>query len=76
MSLTPDPYSAFDRQRWVAEDPAHKRAELGIRIVQERARCFPQLSVYENLLMGGFSRQEARDEVRDLVDEVLTGWQA
>ena len=31
---------------------------------------------YENLLMGGFSRQEARDEVRDLVDEVLTGWQA
>ena len=31
---------------------------------------------YENLLMGGVSRQEARDEVRDLVDEVLTGWQA
>ena len=31
---------------------------------------------YEDLLMGGFSRQEARDEVRDLVDEVLAGWQA
>lgn len=31
--------------------PAHKRANLGIRMVPERARCFPQLSVYENLLM-------------------------
>lgn len=37
--------------------PAHKRAALGIRIVQERARCFPQLSVYENLLMGVYGRQ-------------------
>lgn len=31
---------------------------------------------YEELLMGGFSRQEARDEVRDLVDDVLAGWEA
>ncbi len=37
--------------------PAHKRAALGIRIVQERARCFPQLSVYENLLMGVYGAQ-------------------
>jgi branched-chain amino acid transport system ATP-binding protein len=32
--------------------PAHERARTGIRIVPERARCFPQLTVYENLLMG------------------------
>ena len=32
--------------------PAHKRAMSGIRIVPERARVFPRLSVYENLLTG------------------------
>jgi len=32
--------------------PAHERAHMGIRIVPERARCFPQLTVYENLRMG------------------------
>ena len=37
MSLTPDPYSAFDRQRWVAEDPAHKRADRD-DFARDRAR--------------------------------------
>jgi len=32
--------------------PAYKRAQIGIRIVPERARVFPRLSVYENLLTG------------------------
>jgi branched-chain amino acid transport system ATP-binding protein len=37
--------------------PAHKRAQLGIRIVPERARCFPHLTVYENLQMGVYGSQ-------------------
>ena len=36
----------------ITDLPAHERARTGIRIVPERARCFPQLTVYENLLMG------------------------
>jgi branched-chain amino acid transport system ATP-binding protein len=32
--------------------PAHMRARAGIRIVPERARLFPRLTVYENLLTG------------------------
>ncbi|MEJ2025775.1 MAG: ABC transporter ATP-binding protein [Deltaproteobacteria bacterium] len=32
--------------------PAHKRANSGIRIVPERARLFPRLTVMENLLTG------------------------
>ncbi|MCE5202591.1 MAG: ABC transporter ATP-binding protein [Synergistaceae bacterium] len=36
----------------ITQIPPHKRAHMGIRIVPERARCFPQLSVYENLRMG------------------------
>lgn len=38
--------------------PAHKRAMMGIRIVPERARCFPQLTVYENLLMGVYGMRQ------------------
>ena len=37
--------------------PAHKRSALGIKIVPERARCFPQLSVYEDLKMGVYGMQ-------------------
>ena len=37
--------------------PAHKRSAMGIKIVPERARCFPQLSVYENLKMGVYGMQ-------------------
>jgi len=32
--------------------PAHERARKGMRIVPERARVFPSLTVYENLLTG------------------------
>ena len=32
--------------------PAYRRARAGIRMVPERARVFPRLSVYENLLTG------------------------
>lgn len=39
--------------------PAHKRADLGIKIVPERARCFPQLTVYENLRMGVYGRSSS-----------------
>ena len=39
--------------------PAHKRADLGLRIVPERARCFPQLTVYENLRMGVYGRSSS-----------------
>lgn len=41
----------------ITKMPAHKRAALGIRIVPERAHCFPQLSVYENLQMGVYGMQ-------------------
>ncbi|MEJ5183656.1 MAG: ABC transporter ATP-binding protein, partial [Rectinemataceae bacterium] len=36
--------------------PSHERARQGIRMVPERARVFPILTVYENLLAGGYRR--------------------
>ena len=43
----------------ITDMPAHKRANLGIRIVPERARCFPQLTVYENLRMGVYGKSSS-----------------
>ena len=37
----------------------HERAGRGIRIVPERARVFPRLTVYENLLTGRFRAEKA-----------------
>ncbi len=34
--------------------PSHRRAALGIRFVPERARVFPRLTVYENILTGAY----------------------
>ncbi len=47
--------------------PAHKRARLGIRIVPERARCFPQLTVYENLRMGVYGQQPSLKKELDSI---------
>lgn len=40
---------------------AHQRSRLGIRIVPERARLFPQLSVRENLLTGLYGLRKVVD---------------
>jgi len=41
--------------------PVHERARRGIRVVPERSRVFPRLTVYENILTGvyGLSKQVA-----------------
>ena len=38
--------------RDITSVPVHQRAKMGIRMVPERARIFPRLTVYENLLTG------------------------
>ncbi|MFZ7126181.1 MAG: ABC transporter ATP-binding protein [Desulfobacterales bacterium] len=51
--------------------PAFRRARAGIRMVPERARVFPRLSVYENLLTGAYGlrrRLNLRDRLAWLYD--------
>ncbi len=44
--------SVFFKGRDITGLPSHERARLGIRMVPERSRVFPRLTVYENLLTG------------------------
>ena len=44
--------SVFFKGRDITSRPSHERARAGIRIVPERSRLFPRLTVYENLLTG------------------------
>jgi len=43
------------KDREITTLPAYQRARSGIRIVPERARVFPRLTVYENLMTGVYS---------------------
>ena len=49
--------------------PAHKRAGMGIRIVPERARVFPRLTVEQNLRMGVYGLSSSVD-IGQAFDEV------
>ncbi|MGA2083513.1 MAG: ABC transporter ATP-binding protein [Holophaga sp.] len=53
MGITP---IRTGRIRFAGEDithlPVHARARRGIRVVPERSRVFPRLSVYENIMTG------------------------
>lgn len=43
----------------ISTTPAHWRARNGIRLVPEGARVFPQMSVYENLLIGVYGLRKS-----------------
>lgn len=47
--------------------PSHKRVELGLSLVPEGRRIFPDMSVYENLLMGAYTK-EARKHVSESLE--------
>lgn len=46
--------------------PAHEIVKKGISLVPEGRRIFPRLSVYENLLMGAFTKNDRREKEEDL----------
>ncbi|MDF2907010.1 MAG: braG [Herbinix sp.] len=49
--------------------PAHKIVSLGIAHVPEGRHVFAQLSVYENLLMGAFTRKD-KTEIEESIESV------
>ncbi len=51
--------------------PSHKINALGIAMVPEGRRVFPQMTVIENLLMGAFLRKDNDDMQKDLENVVF-----
>ena len=45
----------------ITKMPAHKIVEMGIAHVPEGRRVFAQLSVYENLIMGAYTRKDKKE---------------
>ena len=50
----------------ITKVPAHKIVEMGIAHVPEGRRVFAQLSVYENLIMGAYTRKDKKEIERNL----------
>ncbi len=55
----------------ITKVPAHKMAELGISYVPEGRRVFPEMTVLENLKVGGYNKR-AKKERDELMENVLT----
>ena len=53
----------------ITKMPAHKIVEMGIAHVPEGRRVFAQLSVYENLIMGAYTRKDKK-EIADNLENV------
>ncbi|TVT61325.1 ABC transporter ATP-binding protein [Amycolatopsis rhizosphaerae] len=54
----------------VSRLPAHQRVRHGMAYVQEGKRVFHQLSVEQNLLLGGYTRRLSRAKLRGPVDKI------
>ncbi len=50
----------------ITKIPAHKIVEMGIAHVPEGRRVFAQLSVYENLIMGAYTRKDKKEIAENL----------
>lgn len=49
----------------------HQRAKLGITLVPEGRQLFSQMTVEENIIMGGFLHRQAKKESKERVEWVL-----
>lgn len=57
----------FDGQD-ITKTPCHKIVHMGMTEVPEGRRIFHELTVYENLLMGGFSQKDQSQVKKDIQD--------
>lgn len=67
--LKPSSGSVFFEGEDITKIPAHKIVSLGMAHVPEGRRVFAQLSVYENLLMGAFTRKD-KEEIQNTLERV------
>lgn len=52
--------------RDITKVPAHKIVEMGMAHVPEGRRVFPEMTVYQNLMLGAFTRRDAAEKQESL----------
>lgn len=62
--LKPSQGTVFFQDKEITRMPGHKIVSLGMAHVPEGRRVFAQLSVYENLLMGAYTRKD-KEEIQN-----------
>ena len=67
--ISPKKGSVIFEGKDITKIPAHKIVSLGMAHVPEGRRVFADLSVYENLLMGAFTRKD-KDEISQTLEMV------
>ena len=56
--------------RDITKTPCHKLVHLGMSQVPEGRRIFQELTVYENLLMGAYSRKQSNAEFKKDIEDI------
>lgn len=67
--LSPKKGSVIFEGQEITKIPAHKIVSLGMAHVPEGRRVFADLSVYENLMMGAYTRKD-KNEIEDTLQKV------
>lgn len=67
--LSPKKGSVYFEGKEITKMPAHKIVSLGMAHVPEGRRVFAELSVYENLKMGAYTRKD-RSEIEETLEKV------
>lgn len=68
--LTPKHGSIFYKGQDITKTPAHKIVSMGLVHVPEGRRVFQNLSVYDNLLMGAYTRKDKKG-IEETMKEVF-----
>ena len=50
----------------ITKSPAHKIVELGIAYIPEERHLFPEMTVYENLMMGAYNQRARKTQRKNL----------
>ena len=50
----------------ITKTPAHQIVEMGIAHVPEGRRVFPEMTVYQNLMLGAYTRKDAKEKAENL----------
>ena len=67
--LSPKAGSILFEGKDITKVPAHKIVEMGMAHVPEGRRVFADMSVYENLLMGAYTRKD-KNEIQESLEGV------